>query len=220
MSQFTIKVAQIFFCLSCFLLVLLYNSGDDDPMGLAEKAPLANTGNLFKAGVDVSLPRVSPKYRGMRLSEEEEAAVSDGSRTSCKLWAVLTTVFSPSEAVRRFLYKKEWCVVIVGDRELPVGYRFNTTMGSNLIFLSAEDQEAIGSRFVSGLPWNSFGRKNVGYLYAIAGGAEMVWDFDDDNMLKFWMEGASPDEWLDLSKLAGKDRNGEQHFSEYICRIC
>lgn len=28
------------------------------------------------------------------------------------------------------------------------------------------------------------GRKNIGYLYAIAHGAKMIWDFDDDNILR------------------------------------
>ena len=42
------------------------------------------------------------------------------------------------------------------------------------------------------------GRKNVGYLYAIANGATMIFDFDDDNFIKFWMEGASPDPVLDI----------------------
>ena len=36
---------------------------------------------------------------------------------------------------------------------------------------------------VKALPWNHFGRKNIGYLYAILHGATTVWDFDDDNML-------------------------------------
>jgi hypothetical protein len=33
------------------------------------------------------------------------------------------------------------------------------------------------------MPWNHFARKNVAYLYAIANGAEYIWDFDDDNDL-------------------------------------
>jgi STELLO glycosyltransferases len=37
--------------------------------------------------------------------------------------------------------------------------------------------------FVEHTPWNHFGRKNVGYLLAIAAGAENVYDFDDDNGL-------------------------------------
>lgn len=58
----------------------------------------------------------------------------------------------------------------------------------------ADDQDQIGSAFITSLPWMSFGRKNVGYLYAVASGAEVIWDFDDDNMLKFWMKGAPPDQ--------------------------
>ena len=42
------------------------------------------------------------------------------------------------------------------------------------------------------------GRKNVGYLYAIANGAETIFDFDDDNLIKFWIEGSSPDPVLDI----------------------
>lgn len=46
-------------------------------------------------------------------------------------------------------------------------------------------QEDMGRTFplVGTIPWNHFGRKNIGYLYAILYGATVVWDFDDDNML-------------------------------------
>ena len=50
------------------------------------------------------------------------------------------------------------------------------------------------------LPWQSFGRKNVGYLYAIANGAEVIYDFDDDNVLKFWMKGATTDDFLEIDR--------------------
>ena len=32
------------------------------------------------------------------------------------------------------------------------------------------------------IPWNHFGRKNVGFLYAIAHGAKLIYDTDDDNV--------------------------------------
>lgn len=46
-------------------------------------------------------------------------------------------------------------------------------------------QKEMSEKFplVKALPWNHFGRKNIGYLYAILHGATTVWDFDDDNML-------------------------------------
>ena len=46
-------------------------------------------------------------------------------------------------------------------------------------------QEDMGKTFplIGTIPWNHFGRKNIGYLYAILYGAIVVWDFDDDNIL-------------------------------------
>ena len=52
--------------------------------------------------------------------------------------------------------------------------------------------------FVESLPWHSFGRKNIGYLYAIANGAKYIWDFDDDNIIKFWLKNSSPDKALEI----------------------
>jgi len=48
-----------------------------------------------------------------------------------------------------------------------------STLGSNIIFLSSEDQKQMSNDFVDSLSWKSFGRKNVGYLYAIARGAKV-----------------------------------------------
>ena len=56
----------------------------------------------------------------------------------------------------------------------------------------------ITSLFVNAISWNHFGCKNIGYLYAITHGASVIWDFDDDNMLKFWIPGAAPDGALSL----------------------
>ena len=49
-------------------------------------------------------------------------------------------------------------------------------METRLVFLSYEDQVKMPSSFVKQLPWNSFGRKNVGYLYAITQGANVIFD--------------------------------------------
>ena len=42
--------------------------------------------------------------------------------SQCQKWGVVTTIFgeAPSEAVRRFLYRRsKWCVVVVGDKGKP-----------------------------------------------------------------------------------------------------
>jgi hypothetical protein len=58
-------------------------------------------------------------------------------------------------------------------------------VSSNIIVLGVDDQILIGNfvSFAKLLPWNHFGRKNLGYLYAIVNEAEIVYDFDDDNIL-------------------------------------
>ena len=88
-------------------------------------------------------------------------------------------------------------------------------MGHNLIFLDANDQGKIGSEFVDQLPWHSFGRKNVGFLYAIACGAKVVWDFDDNNLLKFWLREAAPDPTLEIWTYSHTSDGKNEVF--YLC---
>ena len=39
---------------------------------------------------------------------------------NCDKWAVVTTVFEPpTEAVRRLMYRNDWCVVVAGDKGKP-----------------------------------------------------------------------------------------------------
>ena len=38
---------------------------------------------------------------------------------NCEKWSVVTTIFPPSEAVRRQAHMAGWCLVVVGDRKGP-----------------------------------------------------------------------------------------------------
>ena len=118
----------------------------------------------------------------------------------CEKWGVTTTIFSPpSETIRRFLYRPNWCIVIVGDEKTKDNEFFiETSVDNQIYYLSSDDQKKVKLGFVEQLPWNSFARKNVGYLYAISRGARVIYDFDDDNLIKFWMRDGSPDSSLDI----------------------
>lgn len=61
-----------------------------------------------------------------------------------------------------------------------------STLDSTVTVLTPDEQTELAKfiPFIGSLPWNSFARKNVGYLYAILHGAKYVWDFDDDNVLQ------------------------------------
>ena len=75
------------------------------------------------------------------------------------------------------------------------------------MYLSVEKQKLIKNEFVREIPWNNIGRKNIGYLYAIAHQAQTIWDFDDDNALKFWLKSVSPDQMLDLDTFVNNNFN-------------
>lgn len=45
-------------------------------------------------------------------------------------------------------------------------------------------QQRLHYHIVDHTPWRHFGRKNIGFLYAIEHGAEVIYDTDDDNRLK------------------------------------
>ena len=102
---------------------------------------------------------------------------------TCSKWSVVTTIFEPSNPVRYQAMLSDWCLVVVGDKKGPLNY--DITNKSTFFFLSANEQIELIKHFsmINNIPWNHFGRKNVGYLYAILHGARMIWDFDDDNGL-------------------------------------
>ena len=39
--------------------------------------------------------------------------------SNCTKWGVITTIFPPSEALKRFTYRTDWCLVIVADVLTP-----------------------------------------------------------------------------------------------------
>ena len=58
------------------------------------------------------------------------------SKWNCTKWGVVTTIFAPpkQEAVRRFLYRKDWCVVVVGDKNRPKVSTFCILIHFGLIY--------------------------------------------------------------------------------------
>ncbi len=88
-----------------------------------------------------------------------------------------------------------WCLVVVFDKHSTPTFNTGWNEGEGhkaVVLLTPDDQKDMKKAFIDRLPWNTFGRKNIGYIYAIMHGAHVIWDFDDDNMLKFWLTGAAP----------------------------
>ena len=59
-------------------------------------------------------------YDHRRLNSKPHSAPL--SEPWCDRWAVMTTIFQPTEAVRRQVQLPGWCLVVVGDKKTPPEY--------------------------------------------------------------------------------------------------
>lgn len=90
---------------------------------------------------------------------------------------VITSINRPTDAVARLSDLDGWRVVVVGDEKTPRGEDWGRAT-----FLSLEHQRELGFRCVDHLRTGHYARKNIGYLYAMRAGAQLIFDTDDDNL--------------------------------------
>jgi len=129
-------------------------------------------------------------WQGPKMHIPPHDKTSKTATYNCTHWSVVTTIFTPSVALKKqmFINKSHWCIIIIGDMKGPSSNEmevFVRQLPARVFYLNYTEQEKMAKQipFLTDLPWNHFGRKNVGYLYAIAHGAKLIWDFDDDNAL-------------------------------------
>ena len=101
-----------------------------------------------------------------------------------KKWIVTTTIFDATPVIKIFDKIDDWCTIIIGDKKSPKYEKYMKGL-SKVVFMDDERQDKFYKEFKleSVIPWNHFGRKNLGYIYAILNGAEYIYDTDDDNEL-------------------------------------
>ena len=103
------------------------------------------------------------------------------------LCGVITTILEVNEAVVNFVKKdRDVSLVVIGDHKTnhDEWRAFQDKYRDVVVYLSPVDQQSLPFSALRHVPWNHFGRKSVGFLYAIAGGCEKIYDFDDDNHLR------------------------------------
>lgn len=103
--------------------------------------------------------------------------VGDSQETSVAI--VVTTIFPPTEPMRRIALgagERGFRMIVAGDSKGPDGYALD-----GVTFLSLADQRDF-SQLGRLAPTNSYARKNLGYLWAMRSGADVVLETDDDNM--------------------------------------
>lgn len=111
------------------------------------------------------------------------------SEATAETWVVITSIFEPTELmlqINRWLLnstgspRQSTCLLVVGDKKSPEDFRL-PGQGACVRFLSWQEQELLPFASVAKTPWNHFGRKNLGYLFAMLHGAKHIYDTDDDN---------------------------------------
>ena len=129
--------------LSAGLLIFVYQSSDNNNNNNNNPAPVvtatsehapnfedfssfqsAATGSTFSGEkirnfTDFAFHRSQNNIPSAQVFDEK-TNFETGHTGDCDKWGVMTTISSPpTEAVRRFLYMKDWCVVVVGDLNKP-----------------------------------------------------------------------------------------------------
>ncbi len=94
-------------------------------------------------------------------------------------WIVVTTIQHPTPALKKLAQLQNWQLLVIGDKKTPSDWYLD----ENCIYLSPQDQDALPFKLAKLLPWNHYARKNIGYLYAIAHGAKIIYETDDDNYI-------------------------------------
>ncbi|XP_059311611.1 probable glycosyltransferase STELLO1 [Lycium ferocissimum] len=89
-------------------------------------------------------------------------------------WIVVSVSDYPSSSLQSLVRLKGWQVLAIGNSRTPKDWNLK-----GAIYLSLEQQASLGFRVVDFLPYDSYVRKSVGYLFAIQHGAKRIYDADD-----------------------------------------
>ncbi|XP_062117728.1 probable glycosyltransferase STELLO1 [Humulus lupulus] len=89
-------------------------------------------------------------------------------------WIIVSVSDYATDSLRKLVKTKGWQVLAIGNSKTPSDWSLK-----GAIFLSLEEQAKLGFRVVDFLPYDSYVRKTVGYLFAIQHGAKKIFDADD-----------------------------------------
>lgn len=92
-------------------------------------------------------------------------------------YIIITSIFSPSVAVRKFASIDGYDLIVVGDKKTPPDWNCE-----NVDFISLKAQQPIATALSDAIPLNHYSRKMIGYVKAKQDGADIIIDTDDDNI--------------------------------------
>lgn len=126
-----------------------------------------------------------------------------------KKYIISTSINAPTDAITQFASLEDWITVVVGDQKTPKDYKLDRG-----VFLSLEDQEKLSQEFdcIKYIPFNCIQRRNIGFLYALKQGADIIASVDDDNMMyNGWMSS--------VALTPGFKCTGDMLTSDLVCDV-
>lgn len=110
-------------------------------------------------------------------------------------YCVITTVNNPTAAVKKLQTLFDEGLIIVADKKTPDDWDSN----------GLKPVKQISKKYA---PDNHYAKKNIGYMVAIAAGASLIYDIDDDNLPN--------DNWeIRTDKVSANDSMGEGWYNAY-----
>jgi len=146
----------------------------------------ATSGKLWRIEHKVNSLEL-PEYRHIARNIHRGQPLKYDKQCVSEYWIVLTTIFNVTSAILDYNEMQGWCTVIAADKKSVPSSAYNQYLNQRrVIYLDVEQQRNIFTEWnkfqtYDIIPFNHFGRKNLGYLYAMMNGAKYIYDTDDDN---------------------------------------
>ena len=99
-----------------------------------------------------------------------------------KVSTVLTTINKPNRNIKNLMKlckKNKFDLIIIGDLKTPKNFKLKQG-----IYFDINEQKKLKFEFAKKCPFNSYARKNIGYLISFKNKCETVIETDDDNYPK------------------------------------
>ena len=98
-------------------------------------------------------------------------------------WIVMTASYAPTQSFINLLKTIEnWIIVVISNtNNIKINnYWKSLNFINNLVYLTLKEQIKLGYEITKYLEFNSYSRKNIGYLYAIQHGAKEIYEIDEN----------------------------------------
>lgn len=167
----------------CSNLQLEKGSNDAEHGWYDTAESIASQGKLWHPRIVRRLPSHRRQFLRHKSSKGQSRDTTPG---TCTKWAVVTTIFAPTKVIFQLSNLVDWCLVVIGDLKTndETWKSFSSKLMNKVVYISSKDQVELPYKSIDIIPWNHFGRKNIGYMFAIHHGARVIWDTDDDNKLR------------------------------------